>query len=228
MLDECYDEPERSRHPVFVALRQTIDETGVPKQLFADLIYAFQMDQRVTKYESLEELVEYSRYSANPVGRLVLWVSGYRDEARGVLSDKVCTGLQLVNFWQDVVEDWERGRRYLPADVMARFGVTDAQIAAKEFTPGFRAMMVYLNDSARAMLAEGGALVGMVDKELALTLGLFVKGGQAAAQGIADQGYDVLKARPSVSKSTKVRLLGRALLGKVGGMFSRKSLEPRA
>lgn len=228
MLDECYDEPERSRHPVFVALQQTIAETDVPRELFRDLIYAFQMDQRVTKYGSLEELVEYSRYSANPVGRLVLWVSGYRDEARGLLSDKVCTALQLINFWQDVVEDWERGRRYLPADAMARFGVTDENISSKVFTPGFRAMMEHLTGYALAMLSEGGAISGTVDQELAVMLDLFRKGGEAAAQGIVDQDYDVLRVRPSVSKGTKVRLLAGALLGKVVGMFSRRSTEPRA
>jgi squalene synthase HpnC len=215
MLDEAYDEPARSRHPVFVALQQTIAETGVPRQLFADLIHAFQMDQTKTRYESLEELLEYSRYSANPVGRLVLWVSGYRDKERARLSDEVCTGLQLVNFWQDVVEDWERGRRYLPADAMRRFGVTDEHIAARVFTPGFREMMVYLTGYAGDMLAEGGAIVQFVDGELAVTLDLFRHGGEAAIAGIVAQRYDVLAARPSVSKGMKLRLLGGALVAKL-------------
>ena len=95
MLHECYEHPERSMHPVFVALKKTIDETGVPRQLFDDLITAFERDQVATHHESMESLIDYSRYSANPVGRLVLWVSGYTDEVRGRLSDKVCTGLQL-------------------------------------------------------------------------------------------------------------------------------------
>ncbi|WP_089407654.1 squalene synthase HpnC [Granulicella rosea] len=220
MLDECYDQPERSRHPVFVALQQTTSETQAPKQLFADLIHAFQMDQTVTRYESLEQLVGYSHYSANPVGRLVLWVSGYRDEERAMLSDKVCTALQLINFWQDVVEDWERDRRYLPADTMARFGVTDATIAGKQFTPEYRAMMVYLVDYARTMLAEGAAISGTVDRELAVTLQLFSKGGFAAIDGIVAQGYDVLAKRPSVSKATKAKLLAGALAGKFLGLFS--------
>ncbi|WP_255462229.1 squalene synthase HpnC [Granulicella sp. WH15] len=227
MLDECYDEPARSRHPVFVALQQTIAETGVPRQLFSDLIHAFQMDQTVTRYESLEQLIGYSRYSANPVGRLVLWVSGYRDEERGLLSDKVCTALQLVNFWQDVVEDWERGRRYLPADAMQRFGVTDEHIAGRVFTPGFKQMMVFLTDYARTMLLEGGAISGTVDRELTVTLDLFRKGGEAAIDGIVAQGYDVLRARPSVSKTTKMQLLGGALVGKLGGLFSSDKPEAR-
>jgi squalene synthase HpnC len=221
MLDECYEAPERSLHPVYVALQQTIRETGVPKRLFVDLISAFEMDQTHTHWESLAALEGYSKLSANPVGRLVLWVSGYRDEERARLSDKVCTALQLANFWQDVVEDWERGRRYLPADVMARFGVTDAEVARKRFTPGFRAMMQYLVEYAGAMLAEGGRISQEVDAELAVTLRLFEGGGRAALDGIVKLGYDVLARRPSVGKVTKMRLLAGALVGKAMGMFSR-------
>ena len=220
MLDECYDAPERSLHPVFVALRKTVDETGVPRELFADLIHAFVMDQTKVRYESLEELVGYSKLSANPVGRLVLWVSGYRDEERAVLSDRVCTALQLANFWQDVVEDWERGRRYLPGVEMERFGVTDEQIAAKRFTPEFAAMMRHLVGYAGAILSEGSSLVGTVDRELATTLRLFVQGGEAALAGVVAQGYDVLAKRPSVSKATKVKLLMGALAGKAMGVFA--------
>ena len=157
MLAECYAAPEDSGHPVFVALRATIDATDVPQGLFADLITAFEMDQQVTRHESMESLLEYSRYSANPVGRLVLWVSGYRDEERAQLSDKVCTALQLANFWQDVVEDWERGRRYLPADRMAKFGATDEDIDARRFTREFRRLMASLVDDALKMLREGRA-----------------------------------------------------------------------
>ena len=210
MLDECYQAPEKSMHPVFVALHQTITETGVPRQLFDDLIKAFEMDQVKTRFETLEELGAYSRLSANPVGRLVLWVSGYRDEERGVLSDKVCTALQLANFWQDVVEDWQRDRRYLPGEEMRRFGVTDEDIAGRRFTPEFRAMMKSLVEYAEGMLRDGGAVAGKVDKELAVTLRLFEAGGRAALDGIVAQGYDVLKRRPSVSKTTKVRLLAGA------------------
>ena len=220
MLDECYEHSDASMHPVFVALQQTIIETDVPKQLFDDLITAFEMDQRITKHESLEDLIEYSRYSANPVGRLVLWVSGYRDEARALLSDKVCTALQLANFWQDVVEDWERGRRYLPADQMRRFGVTDEMITAKKFTPEFHALMQFLVEYAGSMLRDGGQISSEVDAELAVTLRLFEKGGRAALDGIIAQEYDVLRKRPSVSKITKAKLLSSALLGKAASLFS--------
>ena len=214
MLDECYEAPSNSIHPVFVALQKTIFETKVPKYLFNDLIRAFEMDQSKTHYDSLHELVNYSRLSANPVGRLVLWVSGYRDEDRGLLSDKVCTALQLINFWQDVVEDLDRGRRYLPADQMQRFHVTESMIAEREFTPQFRSMMQFLVDYSTSMLADGGRISTLVDRELAVTLRLFERGGRAAAEGIVAKNYDVLTQRPSVSKITKMRLLLGAIVGK--------------
>ena len=158
MLDECYDTPGRSMHPVFVALQETVRECGVPRQLFHDLLHAFRMDQVKTEYNTWEELLEYSHYSANPVGRLVLWVCGYRDEALGLLSDKVCTALQLANFWQDVVEDAERGRRYIPAEAMLLFGVDEGQILGRVFTPEFGAMIESLVVRTRAMLREGSAI----------------------------------------------------------------------
>jgi phytoene/squalene synthetase len=157
---------------------------------------------------------------------LVLWVSGYRDEWRALLSDKVCTALQLANFWQDVVEDWERGRRYLPADQMRRFGVTDAMIAAKQFTPEFHAMMRFLVDYAGTMLREGGRIAGEVDPELAVTLRLFEGGGRAALDGVIAQNYDVLCRRPQVSRATKVKLLGGALLGKTASLFAARGPRP--
>ena len=226
LLNECYDNPGASMHPVFVALHETIVETGVPRELFDDLIKAFEMDQIVTMHQSLDDLIGYSKLSANPVGRLVLWVSGYQDERRALLSDKVCTALQLANFWQDVVEDWERGRRYIPADQMARFGVTDEMIAGKKFTPEFKTLMQFLVDYAGTMLREGGQIANEVDAELAVTLRLFEQGGRAALDGIIAQGYDVLKQRPSVSKITKVKLLGGALFGKATSLFANRG--PRA
>ncbi|MCU1321568.1 MAG: squalene synthase HpnC [Acidobacteriaceae bacterium] len=221
MLDECYDAPERSMHPVFVALRETIVACELPRKLFSDLLYAFKMDQVKTEYETWDELMKYSRYSANPVGRLVLWVCGYREEALGLLSDKVCTALQLANFWQDVVEDAERGRRYLPAESLIRYGVDEGQILGRVFTPEFRAMMQELVVRTRKMLLEGGAISGSVDKELKVTLDLFRKGGEAILDGIAAQDYDVLRGRPMVTKVKKVSLLLGALVGKARMGFAR-------
>jgi squalene synthase HpnC len=215
MLEECYDAPERSMHPVFVALHETIRECDPPRQLFLDLLHAFRMDQYKTEYETWEELLEYSHYSANPVGRLVLWVCGYTDETRAWMSDKVCTALQLANFWQDVVEDKERGRRYIPAESMLRFGVEEGQIEGRVFTPEFRGMMQELVVRTRAMLLEGGEISLHVDKELKVVLDLFRRGGEAILNGIARQDFDVLRGRPVVSKARKVGLLMEALAGKV-------------
>jgi squalene synthase HpnC len=221
MLDECYDTPERSMHPVFVALHETIRECGVPRQLFADLLHAFRMDQVKPTYDTWDELLVYSHYSANPVGRLVLWVCGYKEESLALLSDKVCTALQLANFWQDVVEDAERGRRYIPADDMLRFGVEDGQLAGRVFTPEFRDMIESLVVRTREMLHEGGAISSHVDKELAVTLDLFRKGGDAILDGITAQDFDVLRGRPVVTKVKKLSLLAGALLAKLRAGMSR-------
>ena len=214
MLDECYDAPEQSRHPVFVALHETIAACNLPRQLFHDLLTAFKLDQTKTRFESIGELEEYSRNSANPVGRLVLLVSGYREEQIARLSDKICTALQLANFWQDVVEDWERGRRYLPGDLMHQFGVRDADVEARSFTPQFRVLMEHLVADTREMLREGGTISKLVDPELATTLNLFRKGGESILDAIAAQGYDTLKQRPQVSKMRKARLLAGAVWSK--------------
>lgn len=214
MLDECYDAPEKSMHPVFVALHETIRECDLPRHLFHYLTYAFKLDQTKTEYETWEETIEYSRYSANPVGRLVLWVCGYRDENLALLSDKVCTALQLANFWQDVVEDKERGRRYIPAESMERFHVDEGQIEGRVFTPAFRSMIEDLVTRTRQMLHEGGVISQHVDRELAITLDLFRKGGDAILDGITAENYDVLRGRPVVSKAKKLSLLAGALLDK--------------
>ena len=221
MLDECYDTPERSMHPVFVALHETIRECGVPRQLFADLLHAFRMDQVKPTYDTWDELLVYSHYSANPVGRLVLWVCGYKEESLALLSDKVCTALQLANFWQDVVEAAERGRRYIPAEDMLRFGVEEGQLAGRVFTPEFRDMIESLVVRTREMLREGGAISSHVDKELAVTLDLFRKGGDAILDGITAEGFDVLRGRPVVTRVKKVLLLTGSLLAKFRAGLSR-------
>ncbi len=229
MLSECFAQPERSRHPVYVALQPTITSCQLPREPFDDLISAFEQDQVYTHHESLATLEHYSRYSANPVGRLVLLVSGYRSEELMRLSDEICTGLQLANFYQDVVEDWERGRRYLPADAMRRFGVTDEQIAQRRYDANFRAMMEFLVADARARLTRGQRIASLVQRDLASTLSLFAKGGHAILDAIAAQGYNTLDSRPVVSKAAKMRLLGGALLSKISaGLPARRGREDQA
>jgi squalene synthase HpnC len=214
MLHECFIAPELSRHPVFVALAPTIAQCSLPAQPFDDLISAFEQDQVYTYHESLQTLERYSRFSANPVGRLVLLVSGYRSDELMQLSDEICTGLQLANFYQDIVEDRARGRRYIPSDAMERFGVTDEQLVACHFDANVREMMRFLVEDARARLLRGRRIVTLVDRDLAATLSLFVKGGLAILDAIAAQDYNTLRSRPVVTKGVKLRLLGGALLGK--------------
>jgi squalene synthase HpnC len=220
MLDECYDAPERSTHPVFVALHETIEACDLPRQLFHDLLAAFHMDQVKTEYETWDELLHYSHYSANPVGRLVLLVCGHREESTALLSDKICTALQLANFWQDVVEDKERGRRYLPEESMEHFHIDEGQIAGRVFTPEFGAMIQDLVVRTRVMLAEGGEITRYVDRDLAVTLNLFRKGGDAILDGIVAQDYDVLRGRPVVTKVKKVSLLAGSLIEKLRSRIS--------
>jgi len=215
MLNECYDAPQRSLHPVFIALRETIVDCDLPRNLFHDLLRAFEQDQVKTHYYSWDEAVDYSRYSANPVGRLVLMICGYRDQRRALLSDKICSALQLANFWQDCVRDSEIPRRYIPAEYMERFGVAEGQIEGRVFTPEFAAMMQSLVDRTRDMLRQGAPLSSMVDDELRVTLDLFSKGGEAILDGIAAQKYDVLRGRPIVTRRKKLMLLLGALIGKI-------------
>lgn len=216
MLHECFGTPDRSRHPVFVALQPTIAECQLPIDPFDDLITAFERDQVYPRHESLATLEDYSRYSANPVGRLVLLVSGYHSLRLLELSDEICTGLQLANFYQDIVTDWaDRGRRYIPQDAMERFGVTDEQIAARRFDDRFREMMKFLVDDARARLTRGERIVTLVRNDLAATLSLFVAGGHAILDAIEAQDYNTLASRPVVTKKQKMRLLWKALRDKL-------------
>jgi squalene synthase HpnC len=214
-LDACYR--GETRHPVFVALAETIRECNIPKQPFADLLVAFRQDQSVVRMETMQEVLGYCHYSANPVGHLVLYVCGYRDEERFRLSDYTCTALQLANFWQDVREDYARNRIYFAQEDMRRFGVDEATLASGNFTPQFRDLMRYEVEYARRTMAQGLPLIGMVDRDLALDLDLFSRGGLEILRAIEEQDYNVLRARPAISKFRKAALLMRALAGKVLG-----------
>ncbi len=211
-LDACYE--GRARHPVFVALAQTIRSCGIPKEPFADLLVAFRQDQTVTRFAAMDDVLAYCRYSANPVGRLVLYACGEVNEENFRLSDSTCTALQLANFWQDVRVDYGKGRVYLPQADMQRFGVTDATIAAGVATPEFRALMRHEVEFARRLFEQGLPLIDRVSRELALDLDLFSRGGLEILRAIERQDYDVLRARPAIGKTTKMQLAIRALSGK--------------
>ncbi len=206
--------PARPRHPVFIALRETIRECNIPRAPFADLLKAFRQDQKVTRYPAFQDVLAYCHYSANPVGRLVLYVCGYHDEERQQLSDFTCTALQLANFWQDVWPDYGKGRIYIPLEDMRKYGVSEQDIAARRFSPAFRELMKFEVERAREWFARGLPLAGKVEKRLAIDIELFTRGGQEILNAIEAQGYDVLTSRPAISKSRKIALLARAALGK--------------
>ncbi|HVC45693.1 MAG TPA: squalene synthase HpnC [Terracidiphilus sp.] len=216
-LDACYD--GRARHPVFVTLAETIRACAIPKQPFADLLVAFRQDQTVTRYQSMDQLLDYCRYSANPVGRLVLYACGYADEERFRLSDATCSALQLANFWQDVRIDFAKDRIYLSQDDMQRFGVTEADIASGAATPAFRALLRYEVDFARSLFRQGLPLIGMVGRDLALDLDLFSRGGLEILRAIERRDFDVLSARPAISRRTRFGLVFRAVSGKLLPFF---------
>lgn len=211
-LDACY--AGNPRHPVFVALAETVRECDIPRQPFADLLTAFRQDQSVGRYPTFTDVLNYCRYSANPVGRLVLYLCGYRDEERQALSDYTCTALQLANFWQDVTLDYAKGRIYLPLEDLERYGVSEDDLAEKRNTPAFRELMKFEVARAREWFGKGLPLAQKVDRELAIDIELFTRGGQEILSAIERQGFAVLGRRPVISKPRKLALVTRVALGK--------------
>jgi squalene synthase HpnC len=212
-LNACY--AGTPRHPVFVALAETVKQCGIPKHEFSDLLIAFRQDQTITRFPTFDHILAYCKYSANPVGHLVLYLCGYSDAERQQLSDCTCTALQLANFWQDVAVDYEKGRIYLPVDSMKRFDVSEDDIAQRRATPQFIELMKFEVQRAREWFARGLPLIQKVDKELAVDLDLFSRGGLEILNAIEKQGYNVLRQRPVISKSRKLLLVARAAAGKL-------------
>jgi squalene synthase HpnC len=210
-LDALYGS-DAARHPVYVALRATNRRHQLPREPFADLIRAFIQDQTVSRYRSWEDLFAYCRYSANPVGRLVLNLCGYRDEERQRLSDATCTALQLANFWQDVTVDLQKDRVYIPLEVMERHGYTVAELYARRFTPEFRRVMVEIVGKARELFESGLPLSGMLDRRLAVDIELFSRGGLKMLDKIEQLDYNVLAQRPVITRTERATLLITTLL----------------
>jgi squalene synthase HpnC len=214
-LDACYE--DKPIHPVFIALHETVVARDVPKQPFADLLKAFRQDQMITRYPTWDAVLDYCVYSANPVGRLVLYLCGYRDEERQRLSDATCTALQLANFWQDVSRDLEKDRIYIPLDRAMAHRVSEDDIVQKRFSERYTSLMKELIDYTRILFTEGRPLSKMVDGKLSVDLEMFSRGGLAVLDAIQSIGYDTLNRRPEVSKGKQVRLLGRAIVAHVLG-----------
>jgi squalene synthase HpnC/squalene synthase HpnD len=223
-LNLCYE--GRPSHPVFVALAETIRQLDIPAQPFRDLLTAFRQDQTIHFYDSWEGLLGYCRYSANPVGRLVLYLCGYRDAERQRLSDATCTALQLANFWQDVSRDLEKGRIYIPNDVLRRHGLEAREIELRVFDDRYTAVMRELIARTRELFAEGWPLAATLDRRLSVDIELFSRGGLAVLKAIESMGYNTLAKRPAISGSQRLLLLSRTLASRiVPGPSKGKSLE---
>ncbi|WP_240804211.1 squalene synthase HpnC [Streptomyces sp. A0592] len=199
------------RHPLLLALQPVVRAHGLTPEPFLGLIEANRQDQRVTRYETCADLLAYCELSANPVGRLVLSLTGTSTPERIRLSDSVCTALQIVEHVQDVAEDLGRDRIYLPAEDMRRFHVSEADLAAPSAGASVRALVAFESERARALLEEGVPLVGSVHGRLRLLLAGFVGGGRAALRAVTAAGFDVLPGPPKSTKSGLLREVAAVL-----------------
>ncbi|MFF3246678.1 squalene synthase HpnC [Streptomyces sp. NPDC002870] len=199
------------RHPLLHALRPTVRRRSLTPEPFLGLIEANRQDQLVRRYKTYDELLAYCELSANPVGRLVLQITGTASPERVRRSDAVCTALQIVEHLQDVAEDLGRDRIYLPAEDMHRFHVTEADLAARTGSPSVRSLVAYEAERALQLLNEGTPLVGSVHGRLRLLLAGFVAGGRAALTAVAAAGYDVLPGPPKPTKAHRLREVGAVL-----------------
>ncbi|MFI6349077.1 squalene synthase HpnC [Streptomyces sp. NPDC050560] len=213
-LRAVFDTGEGPGHPLLRRLVPTVRRRGLDPEPFLGLIEANRQDQLVTRYETYDDLAAYCELSANPVGRLVLGVTGTATPERVRRSDAVCTALQIVEHLQDVSEDLGRGRIYLPAQDMKRFHVEEEDLAEASAGASVRALIAFEAQRAVDLLNEGTPLVGSVHGRLRLLLAGFVAGGRAAVRAIKDASYDVLPGPPRASKVRLLREVGATLRGK--------------
>ena len=199
-----------SQDPVFMALGETVRRLQIPKELLLDLLSAFRQDTEKSRYETWDELLDYCRRSANPVGRLVLLVFGCTDPALPPLSDAICTGLQLANHWQDVAIDLQKDRLYVPRELRARFSVGEWDLNAGRVTEEFRALMAELVARTRALFTEGRPLCDRVGADLRFEMRLTWLGGSRILDRIEAVGYDVFEKRPRHGLAAKAGLAWRA------------------
>lgn len=213
-LEACFT--GRPGHPIYVALAETARQTGLTIEPFAHLLDAFEEDRAfdsagvAVRYEDRDAIVAYCRRSADPVGRIVLALEGCRDTALVAMSDSICTGLQLVNFWQDIRRDRLAGRVYLPRDDMRRHGVSETMLDAPRAAPPLRALLREEVAWARERFAAGAPLVDLAPAVLRPAIGMFLAGGRAVADAIERADFDTLGRRPTVGKWTKLRLAAQA------------------
>ncbi|HKO04638.1 MAG TPA: squalene synthase HpnC [Candidatus Acidoferrales bacterium] len=223
-LHLCY--AGRATHPVLIALGETVRRHDIPQKPFSDLLIAFRRDQTVKRHPDWASVMDYCVYSANPVGRIVLYVCGYRDPARQEFSDWTCTALQLANFWQDVARDLDIGRIYIPLAHLAEHGLTEADLAARRFDARYARMMKELVEYTRMLFARGRPLARQVQGSLRTDIDMFSRGGLAVLDAIEAMGYNTIERRPAISRGAQARLLGRALLSRLFSPFQRPGGTP--
>jgi squalene synthase HpnC len=217
-LLRCYD--GRPRHPVMVALQETIRQFRIPPEPFLELLFAFEQDQLVKRYQSYDQLRRYCRYSANPVGHLVLYLCESYDAERAVLSDHVCTALQLANFWQDVARDMDIGRVYLPAEDRERFGYSNADLEARRYNAEFVELMRYQVERTRDLFYRGLPLLDRLAPEIRLDVELFIRGGLAILRQIERCRYNVWAKRPVLAKWQKAALVTGVFVRRLSAALS--------
>ncbi|HKM91284.1 MAG TPA: squalene synthase HpnC [Candidatus Acidoferrales bacterium] len=220
----CY--AGRATHPVLIALGETVRRHDIPQKPFSDLLIAFRRDQTVKRHPDWASVMDYCVYSANPVGRIVLYVCGYRDAARQEYSDWTCTALQLANFWQDVARDLDKGRIYIPLAHLAAHGLSEADLAARRFDARYARMMKELVEYTRMLFARGRPLARQVAGPLRTDIDMFSRGGLAVLDAIEAMGYNTIERRPAISRGAQARLLGRALVSRLFSPFQRQGAAP--
>ncbi len=193
-------------HPALVALQDTIRTFSIPKDPFLKLIEANRMEQRSDRYATYDDLLFYCDHSANPVGRLFLYLFGYNDQHRQRLSDFTCTALQLANFWQDVACDYRIGRIYFPLEDLDKFNYTEADLSQDVVNQDFRNLMAFEVARAEDLFKRGLPLVDTLKGNARVDVALFTAGGAAVLDAIKKQSYDVLSRRPALSRTKKARL----------------------
>lgn len=203
---------ENPEEPVFIALRETIRKFDIPVELLGDLITAFKLDLINKRYKSRKDLLSYCRYSANPVGRIVLFLFGYKDPELHRLSDFICTALQLTNFWQDISIDLEKDRVYLPAEDMERFGYNEKDLRSHILNSTFINLLKSEIDFTKGLFKEGLPLCNSVSKRLSLELKAVWSGGMKILEKIEKNGYDIFNNRPVINIFDKAKIISKTLV----------------
>jgi squalene synthase HpnC len=225
-LDQCLE--GSAENPVFVALADTVRACRLAPEPLRHLLEAYRMDVERSRHDDWDALMHYCSRSADPVGRLVLGVFGHDSPALPPLSDAVCTGLQLANFWQDIAVDLEKDRIYLPADARRRHGVSEDSLRAGEVSPEFRALLAEMIARTREIFQLGRQLPSHVSGTLGFHLRLVWWGGSRILDGIEACGYDVFRRRPTLKKRHRLAIAGRALAGYVFPHAGRLETGPSA